>query len=104
MSSVKLTKDEIAALDFLIQVRSANAGHEVAEPASFIAAVAKVAKAATRYTPAVANVATAIIGADARAEIDPNTAKSLAELKSFTDGVSLEQLLTLRQECMKKDS
>lgn len=100
MAKVKLTQQELAALDALIaELQNGNKTVEAdfAEPA-FITAVARVAVQATKvaikatpYVADVAEVATAILGREAKDE----TNKQLEKLAR--EGLSVEKLIELRK-------
>lgn len=99
MSKIKLTSEELAALDFLIEAARSQKSVDASDAARGItAAITRVTRQATRYTPAIINVTTNFIGFSAKA--DPVAVKGLEELKSAVDLVSLDQLLELRRHAI----
>ncbi len=94
MSKVKLSKSELAALDALIAaIGNESPTYSAGNDFAFIAAIARVTKAATKVavkaTPYVAEVTPAVIG-------EANNKDNFSELMDGGD-LSLESLINLRK-------
>lgn len=96
----KLTKAEIAALDFLIE-ETRDQGGTMAWPGAAAAAVGRAVGAAVA-AEAVSRVADAVLGANASIDslTDDQTSELMQNLKSSAtqDTLTLEQLIELRNK------
>jgi len=100
MSDIKLTKAELAALDFIIedmQGERVGVGEIEARFTPAILRVTRVVTRATRYTPII----TQALGVTSRQEAGGERLQESAG--DLTSGLSLDTLLELRRRATRQD-